>query len=297
MLLLDPLITCRGYQAPAIECISLLCARLRTPNDQWSLSTKYVHLQSAISEIMNEMALFVDYTWRHLLDWDDKGVVSPECLQTYADSFHAFGAPSHSLFGFIGCTIWQTCRPGMFQELAYTGYKKHHEMKFQGIVTPNGLMVHLAGPFCAPQNDCGVLHESKLVDKLPQHAIQLGSQEGDAPEQLFFQVYGDSAYGISPVILSPYSHVRELTDKEHAWNETMGGVWILVEHGFSLVLQDWPFLQAFWKQKIYGNACGLLYHVAILLTNAHSCFVPNQTAVRYRCDPPMVHEYFQEIEQ
>ncbi|KAF8574357.1 hypothetical protein K439DRAFT_1624386 [Ramaria rubella] len=296
MLLPDPLITHRGYRAPAIECISLLCDRLHMPDDQWSLSTKYACPQSAISDIITT-ASFVDYTWRHLLDWDDKGVVSPECLQTYTDSLHAFGAPSHSLFGFIDCTIWQTCRPGMFQELAYTGYKKHHGMKFQGIVMPNGLMVHLSSPFCAPQNDCGVLHEGELVDKLQQHAIQPGLQEGDAPEQWFFQVYGDSAYGVGPVILSPYSHVGELTDKEHVWNKPMGGVRISVEHGFGLVLQDWPFLQAFWKQKIYSNACGLLYHVIVLLTNAHSCFVPNQTAIQYHCDPLMVHEYFREIEQ
>ncbi|KAF8589134.1 hypothetical protein K439DRAFT_1333445 [Ramaria rubella] len=49
MLLPDPLITHRGYQAPAIECISLLCACLRIPDDQWSLSTKYACPQSAIS--------------------------------------------------------------------------------------------------------------------------------------------------------------------------------------------------------------------------------------------------------
>ncbi|KAF8589184.1 hypothetical protein K439DRAFT_1231074, partial [Ramaria rubella] len=113
-------------------------------------------------------------------------------------------------------------------------------------------------------SDCGVLHESKLVNKLQQHAIQPGSQEGDAPERRFFQVYGDSTYGIGPVILSPYSHVGELTDEEHMWNETMGAVRISVEHGFSLVLQDWLFLQAFWKQKIYGDAFGLLYRVTIL---------------------------------
>ncbi|KAF8584779.1 hypothetical protein K439DRAFT_1293813, partial [Ramaria rubella] len=128
------------YCALAIECITLLCAHLHTPDDQWSLSTKYVWLQSAILEITNEMASYIDYAWNHLLDWDDKGVVSLEALQSYVDS------PLQSLFGFIDCMIQQTCHPGVFQGLAYMGFKKFHGMKFQGIVASNGLMVHLAGP-------------------------------------------------------------------------------------------------------------------------------------------------------
>ena len=29
-------------------------------------------------------------------------------------------------------------------------------MKYQAIVVPNGLIAHLSGPFCTPQNNCGV---------------------------------------------------------------------------------------------------------------------------------------------
>src|SRR5882724_8416860 len=37
----NPLITERGYCAPPIEAISLICTRLCSLEDQWSLSTKY----------------------------------------------------------------------------------------------------------------------------------------------------------------------------------------------------------------------------------------------------------------
>ncbi|KAF8573138.1 hypothetical protein K439DRAFT_1399888, partial [Ramaria rubella] len=261
MLLPDLLITRRGYRASAVECVGLLCAHLRSLEDQWSLATKYARPQLAISEIMNETASYVNARWKHLLEWDDQGIVSPTALQSYADALYGFSAPSHSLFGFIDCTIRQTCRPGTYQELAYTGYKEFHRMKFQGVVAPNGLMVHLAGPYCAPQNDCGVLHMSELLENLRMHAIQPGSREEDPLERRVFQVYGDLAYGVSPVMLSPYSRVGELMVEEQEWNRAMGGVRISVEHGFGLVLQDWPFLNVFWKQKIYGNVCGLLYRV------------------------------------
>ena len=59
-------------------------------------------------------------------------------------------------------------------------------MKFQGLVMPNGLLVHLNGPYCMPQNDLGVLTESSLLMTLEQCIIQLGSDEGDPPECQFF---------------------------------------------------------------------------------------------------------------
>lgn len=122
-------------------------------------------------------------------------------------------------------------------------------MKFQGIVIPNGLIAHLAGPYRAPQNDAGVLKESKFLEHLEQYAIQPGSSEGDPPSDQYFQVYGDSAYGVSPFIMSPYV-TDVLIPEKSTWNIAMGGVQILVEHGFGIVLQDWPFLHTFWKHKI-----------------------------------------------
>ncbi|KAF8580993.1 hypothetical protein K439DRAFT_1648025 [Ramaria rubella] len=285
MLLPDPLLTKGGYRAPAIECIGLLCAHLHSPEDQWSLAMKYVRPQLAISEIINETVSYIELMWHHLFDWDDKGIVSPSMLQSYADALHVFGAPSWSLFGFIDCTIWQTCWPGVYQELAYTGYKKYHGMKFQGVVVPNGLIVHMARPYHAPQNDCGMLHMSQLLSKLQRHAIQPGSCEGDPLQDHYFQVYSDSAYGVSPVMISPFSGVGELTVEQHEWNTAMGAVCISVEHRLAVSQ----------CQKIYGNTCGLLYWVGVLLTNAHSCVVLNQTAIRYTCDPPLVEDYFHPI--
>jgi len=171
----------------------------------------------------------------------------------------------------------------MFQELVYTGYKKYHGMKFQGFIVPNSLLIHLNGPYCPPQNNVGILAESKLLITLEQHVIQPGSDEGDLPECHFFQIYGNLAYGVSPVMVSPFSGVGELTAAQWEWNVAMGQVPILVEHGFSLILQDWPYLNAFWKQKVWVTACGVWYQVGVLLINAHSCLVPNQTTIQYGC--------------
>jgi hypothetical protein len=89
-------------------------------------------------------------------------------------------------------------------------------MKFQGIVTPKGLMVHLEGPFTAPRNNSGVLNTSTLLTNMEQYAIQPGSREGDPPERWYFQVYGDLAYGVSPLMVSPYSGIGECMRKQAA---------------------------------------------------------------------------------
>ncbi|KAF8586741.1 hypothetical protein K439DRAFT_1646144 [Ramaria rubella] len=197
------------------------------------------------------MAAFINRTWGHLLDWDSGGLLHPHRLRKCAKALHDFGALSRSVFGFIDCTIRPTCCPGEFQEL--------------GMVIPNGLIGHLLCPYRAP---AGVLAESKLLEYLETHAIQPGSMENDHPARRYFQVYSDSAYGVSPVMVSPYLGVVPPTPEQC--------------HCFGLVLQDWPQLNCFWQQRIWGTQCGVMYRVGVLLTNAF----------RYGCDPPTLEEYF-----
>ncbi|KAF8575420.1 hypothetical protein K439DRAFT_1623616 [Ramaria rubella] len=186
--------------------------------------SKYDRSQSAVSEIINETACFINGHWGHLLDWDGSGLLHPHRLRKYADALDAFRAPCKTIFGFIDCMIHLTCHPGEFQELVYTGYKKCHGMKYQGVIIPNGLIGHLSGPFRAPQNDMGILAKSNLLEYLKSHAIQPGSMQADPPAHPYFQVYGDSAYGVSPVMVSPYSGIIPPTPEQCAWNTAMGGI-------------------------------------------------------------------------
>ena len=50
------------------------------------------------------------------------------------------------IWGFIDGTLRKTCRPSRFQRLAYSGHKRCHGIKFQSIVTPDGLIALLYGP-------------------------------------------------------------------------------------------------------------------------------------------------------
>src|SRR6266481_1189930 len=161
--------------------------------------TKYHRPQSAISEITHEVISHINRVWGHLLDFNIDGIFAPPALARYADALHVHGTPTHTIISFINCMIVQTCRPSVSEKLVYTSYKKFHRMKFQAIAVPNGMIAHLDGPYCAPQNNAGILSESGLLGCMCAHATQPGSVEGDPPERRYFQLYRDSVYVMSEV--------------------------------------------------------------------------------------------------
>jgi hypothetical protein len=165
------------------------------------------------------------FRWGHFLQWDHEGILSPAKLCAYGEALTTFGSPTKTVVGFLDCTIRQTCHPGMDESLTYTRYKKLHGMKFQGVVVLNGLLAHLEGPFRAPQNDVGVLNESELLVNMARYVIQLGSRASDLPGGRHFQLYGNSAYSISPHLLSHWhtDSAGEGMEYTDGWCVDIGG--------------------------------------------------------------------------
>jgi nuclease HARBI1 len=163
-------------------------------------------------------------------------------------------------------------------------------MKFQALSLPNGLFGHLYGPHEGRRNDNFLLEESGLLEKARQHAFRIGADETTPIEERYFQIFGDPAYGVSPLLISPFG--GEKTDAQQRWNNEMSAVRISVEHGFGGVLNVWPFLRAYWKHRVYSSPIGRFYRVGVLLFNAINCFRPNQTAQKFNCEPPTIEDYF-----
>ena len=92
------------------------------------------------------------------------------------------------LWGFINCTIRRTCVPIMCQEVMYTRYKRCHGIKFQSVVTPDGFIACLSGPYIAKRHDLRILHESRLLEQLQELMPEDGS------EGIVYSLYGDLAY-------------------------------------------------------------------------------------------------------
>ena len=63
----EPFRTEGHYKFTGIEVLCLLCAHFCSAGDMYSLAMLYDHLQSAISECINELVEFLDEHWEHFL--------------------------------------------------------------------------------------------------------------------------------------------------------------------------------------------------------------------------------------
>ena len=76
------------------------------------------------------------------------------------------GAPLQNCFGFIDGTVREIARPKFNQRVMYNGHKGVHGIKFQSVVTPNGIIANLCGPFEGKRHKSVMLRESGLLNKL-----------------------------------------------------------------------------------------------------------------------------------
>ncbi|KAE9406321.1 hypothetical protein BT96DRAFT_954974 [Gymnopus androsaceus JB14] len=273
----NPFITRTRSRFSPIEALGLLLARYRTAGETYLLSTQYNRSQSAISELVNELSEFIDERWKHLIEADSRNpALSTERLAEYAQAIHNAGAPLSTVWGFIDCTIRFMCRcPGRWQRQAYNAYKGRHALKYQAVKLLNGLIGILFGP----------------VEGRP-HAFRPGADANTDISRRYFHVFGDPAYGISPVLMSPFAGLGDRTEEEKEWNKAMSAVRIEVEHGFADLTRSWPFLNAWWVHRVFSSLVGRYYRIGVLLSNALNCIRPNQTAQTFDCEPPALEEYF-----
>ncbi|KAF9003798.1 hypothetical protein BDZ89DRAFT_1145922 [Hymenopellis radicata] len=265
--------TRNNYVCDSLEAFCLLCARFRSSGNLYDLTIQYNRSISALSEIINDIVEFLDDDWEHLLAYDNEHLLHPSRLLEYADAIRLRGAPTTNVFAFIDCTIRRIARPTWYQRVAYNGHKKFHALKFQA------------------RNDNALLSDSGILERLAEFAFPEEVDE-DAPlEEQSFQIFGDPAYGLSRHMLSPFAGEGERTAVEEHFNAQMASVRIEVEHGFGIVANTWPYLNAGWKHRLYASPVGRYYRVGVLLTNCLNCLRPNQVAQYFNCQPPSLRDY------
>ena len=199
----------------------------------------------------------------------------------YAASVHQKCGLLDCIWGFIDGTVRRTCRPTYFQQRTYSGHKRHHGLKFQSVVTPDGLYGHFFGPTNGNRHDSFMLGESGLLPPLAQHMAGL-----EAP----FSLYGDPAYPQSALLFGGFRNPPDGSDRA-LFNTAMSKVRESVEWGFAQIVTTWPFLNSKLSMKIFETPVARYYILAAFLSNLRNCIYHNQIAKFFDCRPLNLDEY------
>ena len=262
-------------------CIVL--RRLAYPNRLCDLESLFGRPKSSISLIVNETVGRLWYTHRHRLTSLDVPWLRQDTLQDYADRIHAKGAPLRNSFGFIDGTVRPICRPIQHQRVCYNGHKRLHALKFQSVVTPNGLIANMYGPMEGRRHDSALLRESGLMEQLD--ARRLLDRHGDP-----FALYVDPAYPLRPYLLCPFGGAN-IGHDEQEFNCKMLSVRECVEWQFGMILQLFAFLDFRKNLKVLLSPVAEIYLVGGLLTNCHTCLYGSQTCTYFNMDLPLLEAY------
>lgn len=260
--------------ATGLEGLLILLRRLTYPNRLCELEKEFGRTKTELSLIVNTVLEDIHSRFSSKItelnsNWID--------LNRYAQAISNKGCPVRNCWGFIDGTCMMITRPSIGQNSFYSGHKRQHCVKFQGVTTPNGLIAHLFGPIEGCRHDSYMLAESKLLETLITDSYKN------------YCIYGDPAYPITAQLLAPYR--GDVTEEEAAFNKEMSRVRQTVEWGFGKVKSLFAFLDFKKNLKLLLQPVSKYFIVGAFFTNLHTCLYGSQTSLYFDVSPPTLETY------
>ena len=147
----DVWITKHRFRTTSLEGLGILCRRLSYPNCWCDLTLLFGRNEAELREIFMEFLDFLYSRFQKMIKGIDWNRVENH-LERFAQAIHQKGAPLETVIGFIDGNARKIYRPTRFQR-CFSGHKRIHALKFQSIVTPDGLILHLFGPVEGRRHD------------------------------------------------------------------------------------------------------------------------------------------------
>ena len=279
----DEIVCSQRSVCDGMEGMCILLKRLAYPCRYTDMVPRFGRNPTELCLIFNSVLDFLYSTHRHRLqNWNMNPFLQPERLHRYAETIHQHGAPLQNCFGFVDGTVRSIARPKFNQRVMYNGHKRVHGIKFQSVVTPNGLIANLCGPFEGKRHDSIMLNQSGLLDELRRVAIYNGQP---------LCLYGDPAYPLGIHLQAPYKG-NNLTPQMELYNKSMSEVRVAVELLFGDICNYFKFIDFKRQMKVNLSPVGKIYFVCALLENARTCLYGNQVSEMFEIAPPSLNEYF-----
>jgi len=228
----EKFVTTNRTTMPKLEGLCLLIYCLSHPCRFKDLKLLFPRSEGALSELFNCILEYVYESWKHLLLFDHVRL-SPQVLEEFAEAIHLKGGENSldNCWAFLDGTHVRVCHPEVDQEELYSGQKKCHTIKFQALTSPDGIIVHLGGPFSGRRHDAQILTMSKLLSFLHEHSVGVNG--------CVLVVYGDEGYARCAPVLAPFHGGEDPI--EVAANEAMRRPRLCVEWAFAFISNNWSF--------------------------------------------------------
>jgi hypothetical protein len=268
------------YRMNGDDAVMITLRRFVYPNRLSDLSTVFGVRKSKLSSCINTVVNMVHEKWSHLLGYHVSRF-EPNKLSQYADAITLAGCPIPRCIGFIDGTVRPVCRPSRNQGAIYNGHKRLHGLKFQSIMTPDGIISYLDGPYTGNRHDSAILVMSGLLDLMRD---RMRDEKGP------YCIFGDSGYPVCPQLLCPYKGAN-LTADQTSFNSVMSRHRITVEWGFGQVLNNFAFLDFRKNQKLLLQPVGKYYAVGVLFTNCLTALYGSNVCRAFNTQPPRLREY------
>jgi hypothetical protein len=151
-------------------------------------------------------------------------------------------------------------------------------LKYQALITPDGLVADFFGPIEGRRNDAHMLRESKLIDTLRDSFSDL-------------ICYGDPAYPILEFLMCPFER-HGISERQRAFNKAISRARITVEWIFGILTNTFPGADYKRRNAIFKTPVASWVMVAVYLLNIRTCLQGANAVSRYfNCNPPTVEEY------
>lgn len=201
-------------------------------------------------------------------------------LATFARAVSDQNAPLGVCWGFIDGTARPICRPTRNQRLYYSGHKRYHALKFQCVLTPDGMIAQLYGPVEGRRHDMFLVRDSGISAILA------------APPFDQYVIYGDPGYVTEAGIVSPFKGA-DLTADQQAFNAAMSSERVPVEWAFGRIVALFGALDMVHNVlRVQSSPVAAYYLFAGIFSNFRTIMDRgNEISDKFRVQPPSLEEY------
>lgn len=275
----DPFFIRRRLFVSAREALCIMLCKMSSTRILYDLSFFFRRSESSISEICSYIRDHLFSRYHKLIRGNITLFASR--LPQFNLAIRRKGAHVFDCVGFIDGTNREICRPTISQGFYYSGHKHYHSIKYQSLVTPDGMITHLYGPEPGCRNDQLMFSNSKVRELML------------TPSFAGYTLFADQGYAASETLLAPFSTSRRtLSPNEIQFNASMLKARLRVEHGFMRVSQIFAMFQRPSTLRVHQVDVNKYYQLSVLFCNIRTCLDGrNQISDYFLLAPPELDAY------